>query len=107
MSGSGLGAERERETIRTPASLSMLPLTDVDYYAVSDGGGYESGARSRSGSGRSGGGGGGGGGGSGGKEVGAGGGAGEPWHNPNLMQMAEMLSSVMGRMGAGERLDPT
>ncbi|KAH6636850.1 hypothetical protein F5144DRAFT_601567 [Chaetomium tenue] len=85
-----------------PASLSMLPLTEVDYhhhhhsgyssYAGSEGGG-SGGVRSRSGSGR------------GGNERGAG--AGEPWHNPNLMQMAEMLSSVMGRMGAGERLDPT
>ncbi|AEO56144.1 hypothetical protein MYCTH_2300715 [Thermothelomyces thermophilus ATCC 42464] len=87
--------------IRTPASLSMLPLTEVDYGSPSscvDGWyGTEVGTRSRSGSGRS-----------GGRESRDAEGGGErTWHNPNVMQMTEMLSSVMTRMAPGDRLDPT
>lgn len=106
------GRQRERRAseeaaellIHAPASLSMLPLTDVDYSSSSVLGLERSiygayGARNRSVS---------------------GGGVASPagvderremmdqgtWHNPNLMQMAEMLSSVMGRMGGSDRLDP-
>ncbi|KAL2145513.1 hypothetical protein VTI28DRAFT_6905 [Corynascus sepedonium] len=82
-------------TIRTPASLAMLPLTEVEddfsssHYA--DGRyGTGVGTRSRSGSGRS-----------------VDGAGKNTWHNPSLMQMTEMLSSVMARMGPGDRLDPT
>ncbi|KAK4147101.1 uncharacterized protein C8A04DRAFT_24895 [Dichotomopilus funicola] len=110
----GREEERQRERraseeaaallIHAPASLSMLPLTDVDYASSSVLGLEKSiygayGARNRSGS---------------------GGGVASPagvdrekemvdqgtWHNPNLMQMAEMLSSVMGRMSSSDRLDP-
>jgi len=82
-------------TIRTPASLAMLPLTEVeDDFSSShypDGRyGTGVGTRSRSGSGRS-----------------VDGAGKNTWHNPSLMQMTEMLSSVMARMGPGDRLDPT
>jgi hypothetical protein len=74
----------------------MLPLTEVDYDGDQDGGGH------------------GGGGGYGGGVVYRGGrkgarkgmtGEGTAWHNPNLMQQAEMLGAVMSRKGAGEALD--
>ncbi|KAK4156312.1 hypothetical protein C8A00DRAFT_30807 [Chaetomidium leptoderma] len=74
------------EHIRPPAPMAMLPLTEVDY-----GGDDHDGCRSRSGSGSA----------WGGTRQGEE----ETWHNPNLMQMAEMLSAVMARRGAGEGLD--
>jgi hypothetical protein len=72
--------------IRTPAPLAMLPLTEVDY-DDEDGGGarvYRGGRR-------------------GGRKGTTG--EGTAWHNPNLMQQAEMLGAVMARKGAGEALD--
>jgi hypothetical protein len=63
----------------------MLPLTDlaeVDFYTDDESrgrGGSDRGGRGRGGEGT--------------------------WHNPNLMQMVEMLSAVMARKGAGEGLD--
>jgi hypothetical protein len=64
----------------------MLPLTEVDY-DDEDGGGarvYRGGRR-------------------GGRKATTG--EGTAWHNPNLMQQAEMLGAVMARKGAGEALD--
>ncbi|KAL2179204.1 uncharacterized protein P884DRAFT_276270 [Thermothelomyces heterothallicus CBS 202.75] len=93
-SGNGAATVAKLEhdpTIRAPASLAMLPLTDVDYGSPS------SCADGWSGSGRS-----------AGRESRDGEGGGErTWHNPNVMQMTEMLSSVMTRMAPGDRLDPT
>lgn len=87
------------EPIRTPAPLAMLPLTEVDYYHHYEeggraGGGY--GANVIGGWGRRGDGGGG--------DVGEAGG--RTWHNPNLIQMTEMLgAAIMASKGGGKALD--
>lgn len=100
-SGGAAAAKSEYDPmIRTPASLAMLPLAEVDYGPSSCvDGRYDTGvgtrSRSESGSGA-------------GWKNGDGEEGGErTWHNPNVMQTTEMLSSVMARMTPGDRLDPT
>lgn len=74
--------------MRTPAPMAMLPLTEVEwdwdvYGWGGDGSGRVLGEAV-------------------GKEWK---GVKGTWHNPNLMQMAEMLSAAMATRGAGEPLD--
>ncbi|KAK4127913.1 hypothetical protein N657DRAFT_678441 [Parathielavia appendiculata] len=91
-SGSASAPGSTSELLRAPAPVAMLPLTDlteVDCY--SDDVVVVAAAAAVGGEG-------------GGREVRGGGGEGT-WHNPNLMQMAEMLSAAMAGSGAGKALD--